>query len=510
MKKLSREEYLDKMQGCWLGKCIGGTLGAPFEAHRNIRELDYYTVDLSSGMLPNDDLDLQLVWLNAAERYKTEITAEILADYWLLSIVPNWAEYGVGKGNLRAGIPAPVSGKYNNRFKDSNGAWIRSEIWACLAPGHPEIAVKYAYEDACVDHADEGVYSEIFTAALESAAFAESDKFKLIDIALSFIPDECATALAVKKIVELYKSGLDWNSARIEIMKAYPSSFGGQLGDSEEGIPNGSWGFDAPSNVAITLIGWLWAEDDFGKAICITSMCGEDTDCTAGTIAAVLGIIMGASRIPEKWSDPIGDKIVTKCVSTFARGVKIPKTIGDLCGRVANLMPSFMLNSVNVMGDGSDFITMNDGDDLYSKPAKVMDGANGWDLRYFKNELPSGYTFRARSMFYDCRIEAPNGIDIANGERLQLDLRIDNVAGFYSMPLHLEANWITPEGVRIEGGNKHAIFVNQVHCSNGRAEKSFTVAADDIRDPYVKLTLELRVMSYATRIYIPVTLVKKS
>ena len=167
MKKLTREEYLDKMKGCWLGKCIGGTLGAPFEAHRNVQNLDYYTADLSKGMLPNDDLDLQLVWLNAAERFKTEITAEILSDYWLLGIIPNWAEYGVGKGNLRAGLLPPVSGKYNNRFKDSNGAWIRSEIWACLAPGHPEIAVKYAYEDACVDHADEGVYSEIFTRLFE-------------------------------------------------------------------------------------------------------------------------------------------------------------------------------------------------------------------------------------------------------------------------------------------------------------------------------------------------------
>ena len=509
MKKLTREEYLDKMKGCWLGKCIGGTLGAPFEAHRNVQNLDYYTADLSKGMLPNDDLDLQLVWLNAAERFKTEITAEILSDYWLLGIIPNWAEYGVGKGNLRAGLLPPVSGKYNNRFKDSNGAWIRSEIWACLAPGHPEIAVKYAYEDACVDHADEGVYSEIFTAALESAAFAESDKFKLIDIALSFIPDECVTAKAVKRIVELYKSGLEWNDARIKIMNEYPSSFGGQLGYSEEGVVNGNWGFDAPNNVAITLIGWLWAEDDFGKAICITTMCGEDADCTAGTLAAILGIIMGAENIPEKWSAPIGDEIATICVSRFARGIKIPKTIDELCKRVSNLMPSFMYGFVDILGDNSDFITMNDGDALFSVPAKAMNGSNGWDYRYFKNELPTGYTFRAKSMFYDCRVEAPKGIELVSGEPLPLDLRIDNIAGFYSMPLYLEARFITPEGVSIVGGANHSIFVNQLHCSNGRTERTFEVIAENITDPMVNIVLELKVVSYATKIYVPITLVKK-
>ena len=509
MKNLTREEYLDKMKGCWLGKCIGGTLGAPFEGHRNVPKLDFYTADLSKGMLPNDDLDLQLVWLNAAERFKTELTAEIFSEYWILGIIPNWAEYGVSKGNLRLGLLPPVSGKYNNRFKDSNGAWIRSEIWACLAPGHPEIAVKYAYEDASVDHADEGVYAEIFTAALESAAFVESDKFKLIDIALSYIPDGSVTAAAVKKIVELYRSGIDWNSARIEIMNTYPSSFGCQLGDIEEGVANGKWGFDAPNNVAITLIGWLWAEDDFGKAICITTMCGEDADCTAGTLAAILGIIMGAKNIPEKWAAPIGEEIATICVSRFAKGIRIPKTIDELCTRVSNLMPSFMYGFVDILGNSSNFITMNDGADLFSKPAKIMDGGNGWDMRYFKNEIPMGYTFRGKCMFYDCRVEATRGIELSVGEPLPLELQIDNVAGFTSMPLYLEARFITPEGVSVVGGNKHAIFVNQVHCGNGRAKQTFEVVAENITDPVIDIVLELKVTSYATKIYIPITLIKK-
>ena len=93
--KLSKSVYLEKMRGCWLGKNIGGSLGAPFEPTRGVFDVDYYTVDLSSGMIPNDDLDLQLVWLAAAERYKTEVRAEILADYWMLGVLPNWAEYGV-------------------------------------------------------------------------------------------------------------------------------------------------------------------------------------------------------------------------------------------------------------------------------------------------------------------------------------------------------------------------------------------------------------------------------
>ena len=74
--------YLDKVRACWLGKNIGGTLGAPFESYRVALDLEYYTHDLSKGVLPNDDLDLQLVWLNAAERHGTKVDAEILSNYW--------------------------------------------------------------------------------------------------------------------------------------------------------------------------------------------------------------------------------------------------------------------------------------------------------------------------------------------------------------------------------------------------------------------------------------------
>ena len=110
-----------------------------------------------------------------------------------------WNEYGVGKINMRLGIMPPLSGEYNNaKWKTSNGAWIRSEIWACLAPGNPLLAAQFAWNDACVDHGcTEGTFAEIFTATLESAAFIEKDRNKLIQFALSMIPADCRLAKAV-------------------------------------------------------------------------------------------------------------------------------------------------------------------------------------------------------------------------------------------------------------------------------------------------------------------------
>ena len=79
--------YTDKVKACFLGKNIGGTLGAPFEGVRGFVPVEYYTHDLSKGVLPNDDLDLQLVWLGAAQLYGRALTADILAEYWMNFVV---------------------------------------------------------------------------------------------------------------------------------------------------------------------------------------------------------------------------------------------------------------------------------------------------------------------------------------------------------------------------------------------------------------------------------------
>ena len=111
------KEYKDKVRACWLGKNIGGSLGAPFECKRGTFDVEYYTHDLSEGALPNDDLDLQLVWLNAAEKYGKNLDSEILGEYWLSYVVASVSEYGMGKNNMAMGIRPPLSGLDNITYK---------------------------------------------------------------------------------------------------------------------------------------------------------------------------------------------------------------------------------------------------------------------------------------------------------------------------------------------------------------------------------------------------------
>ena len=63
-------DFTSKVRGCWLGKNIGGTLGAPFEGQQEFQDVSFYTQEnLNGNPEPNDDLDLQLIWLTLAEYY---------------------------------------------------------------------------------------------------------------------------------------------------------------------------------------------------------------------------------------------------------------------------------------------------------------------------------------------------------------------------------------------------------------------------------------------------------
>jgi len=340
--KLNRQEYHDKVLACWLGKNVGGTVGAPYEWKRQLNDISFYThtdATIPNGKpAPNDDLDIQLLWLVALENLGLDINAHRLAEYWVTCLTPHWCEYGNAKINMRQGLMPPISGTLNNDYKHSCGSYIRSEIWACIAPGAPEIAARYAYEDAILDHGDgEGTYAEVFVAAMESAAFVCGSLDEAVKIGLTFIPKDCGVAQAVHTTLECFRKKMDWKAARLEILKKHRGSIMPWTKCSPEdaklGLDSGVRGYDVPSNIALTLVGLLWGGADFGAVMCICVNCGEDTDCTAATAGALWGILHGIDALPEKWLAPIGRSIVTITLNLCESGY-IPQTVDELTDRV--------------------------------------------------------------------------------------------------------------------------------------------------------------------------------
>ena len=287
------ENHRGKTMGCWLGKAVGGTLGMPYEGMDGPFDLDFYD-PVPTGMVPNDDLDLQVVWACLLDRQDNpQVSRTLFSKAWENHIGFPWDEYGACIRNLREGIEPPLSGSYDNWFINGMGAAIRSEIWACLAPGNPALAAAYAYEDACLDHAEQGLWAEVWLAAMQSAAFVETDIRKIIQIGFEHIPADAEIRSAIEDTFQWWEVSKDWKKVRFQILEKY----------GHENFTN------VTENMAFILLALLEGNGDFSRSICTATNCGKDTDCTAATVGALLGIL-DPEGIDEKWLAPIGRDLI--------------------------------------------------------------------------------------------------------------------------------------------------------------------------------------------------------
>lgn len=429
--KLNKEQLMDKIWGCWVGKNIGGTLGTPYEGKREIHDITGFA-SRKGEPLPNDDLDLQLVWLEAMRTVGPKsLDANILADYWMSYISPHWNEYGIGKSNLEVGLLPPVSGEVNNVWKHSNGAWIRSEVWACLAPGIPNLAVKYAMYDACIDHGlAEGTYAEMFTASLESMAFFESDIRTLIEKALEFIPSDCRIAKSVKLVLDCYDKKVPWLETRNMLVK------------QSEDI---GW-FQAPANVGYVVLGLMYGEGDFKQSLIHCVNCGDDTDCTAATCGAIYGIIKGEKGLPDDWKEYIGDRIMTYCVNG-SYIPEMPKTCTEFSERIIATLP------IVLEAHGVDF-EYTDGANEYNK-AEADEILTGYATRFFDR---SPYSFEINSPSHtDAVVEYEKDPFVKPGDEFPVKVTFTN---HRNDPFFYELDVLLPDGWSAEYGRN--CFIRQI------------------------------------------------
>lgn len=311
--------YADKVYGCWLGKCICGSIGAPLEGCKQL--FDYkFKPEFWRLSLPNDDLELQILWLNVIEKIGLDFDSDDLADAFFENVTYNPGEYAAFKRNYRRGIHPPTSGSYNNfYYHEGMGCCIRAEIWGCLAAGDPQLASKICRLDGQLDHTDESIYSECFIAALEAAAFRENDLEKSLACARKEIPESSKLADLIDDVSCWCKTMDDWREIRKMILRHY-------------GHPDCTNMFQ---NIGITLMALKMSGGDLEKATTIALNSGYDTDCTCGIAGAVLGIIAGAEKLQRDFG--ISD---TGFVTTFDvhrssdRIEKLSNDIARLAGEV--------------------------------------------------------------------------------------------------------------------------------------------------------------------------------
>lgn len=494
---INEQIYKDKVLACWIGKNIGGTVGFPMEFCRQINIIDGYGKAFDHPM-PNDDLDLQLLWLIAMEEKGFPDVSERLAEYWQRYVTPHWAEYGIAKVNMKSGILPPLSGTvHNDMFKNSNGAWIRSEIWACLTPGKPDYSASSAILDAIIDHGDgEGSWAEIFCAALQSCAFIESDLYKIIAVALSYIPEDCGIAQAVTSAIHCYQTGMSLAEARNYLLTHHRGKAAGGKQISEEdlkaGFADGKCGYDAPLNVAIVIAGMLYGEGNFDKMIRSTIYFGEDTDCTVGTAASTYGLLYGTEIIEEKWKKPIGNRIVTACLNLGEMGVYgdiLPQTVEEFTDRLYHLHLQYGFQKPIYVADKAGFDTENiDIESLRATPATI---------KYLKRSMTHvAFHFD----FYNIYINYGGDCSLPQKQPKKITVTIQSS---YKTPDIINLRWLVPDEVTVTPTQDGQVFLMLGGFEHSEQTLEFTFTAEQVNS-INRFALELTIDGRTTCMYVPI------
>ncbi len=277
--RLDRWGLLDRLSAAWLGRAAGQHLGTPPRgwSHRQI------------------PLDYTLLGLAVLEADGFGFDTGRVAARWLerLPILQTHTAERAAYRNLVLGLEPPATAAWRNPYREWVGAQIRADVWGYVSPGNPGRAAALAYRDASLSHTGNGIYGELWAAALLASSFVTSDVRSALQAALGQVPTRSRFAEALRGVLGVHAEGLGWAAARDRMRER--------------------WGryhwMHAIGNAAVVAAALLWGEGDFGRTIGLAVQGGWDTDCNGATVGSVFGAMHGTALLPAPTVQQVGDRI---------------------------------------------------------------------------------------------------------------------------------------------------------------------------------------------------------
>jgi len=339
---LTESELLDRLHGAWTGRACGCALGKPVELlgmsghagksgrgaikaylqNRGHWPLDYYFSGRKTGdnigilfekswreniayMEPDDDINYTLIGLKVLEEKGPDFKWHNVARMWNMSL-PYYAictaeTQAIMNFNIRtprmgseAIFPSPeFTRRNNNPYREWIGAQIRADGWAYASAGQPELAAELAWRDAHWTHTANGIYGEMFMAAMIAAAFVEPEPRRLIEIGLSEIPANCKLSEAVGLALEWIPECPDFERFMERLEERY-----GHLSPVH-----------TVNNALIVVMSLFYGDMDPDRSMCMAVMSGLDTDCNGATVGSITGAVRGLRNFGGRLAGPLNDTI---------------------------------------------------------------------------------------------------------------------------------------------------------------------------------------------------------
>ena len=219
---------------------------------------------------------------------------------WLsdLPVIVTCTAERIAYRNALCGLTPPQTAEYKNPYREWIGAQIRGDLFGYINPADLKTAAHMAWRDARISHIKNGIYGEMFISAMLAAAAVCSDREEVVRAGLSQIPYKSRLAEQVRLVIDWYHEGISVDDATARVHELY-----------NEYIEH-DW-CHTISNAMLVVIGILFGGGDLAKSICPIVQAGFDTDCNGATIGSIIGMMLGADGIPEKWTAPFCDTLRT-------------------------------------------------------------------------------------------------------------------------------------------------------------------------------------------------------
>ncbi|MGC8738240.1 MAG: ADP-ribosylglycohydrolase family protein [Candidatus Hydrogenedens sp.] len=302
LKEFSREKYIDKCKGAWLGQMIGVTYGDKYEFRSNgipiLEPLDEWTSEALERAFAQDDLYVEMTFLEGIEKYGVNISFEQAGKTFADSKYPLWHANKAGRENVRKGIMPPLSGhpRFNSHADDIDFQ-IESDLFGIITPGLFKEMQQLGEVFGSIMNYGDGLYAGYFIAGMYSAAFFIDDNVEeVVRMGLSCIPPESTYRKCIEDVITSYHQHPDdW----LETWKFIEHKWQDDI-DCE---PGNLVNIDAKINGAYVAIGLLYGKGDLKKTLEITTRCGQDADCNPSSSAGILCCMKGFSALEPLWKE---------------------------------------------------------------------------------------------------------------------------------------------------------------------------------------------------------------
>ena len=307
VRRITVDDYIDKMKAGWIGQMAGVGWGGPTEFRYKGQIIPEDKMPVWKPELINqfkqDDIYVEMTFLRTLELYGMDVSIRQAGIDFANSGYPLWHANNAGRTLLRRGIAPPDSGHPEfNEHADDIDYQIEADYAGLIAPGMPNVAIQLGETFGRLMNYGDGLYGGQFVGGMYAEAFFEEDMEKIVRAGLKCIPQGSQYAECIRDVLAWYKQHPDsWQKTWQLIEAKYQDN-----PDYRKFSCNkGDFNIDAKINGAYIVMGLLYGKGDPDQTIIISTRCGQDSDCNPSNAGGVLFTTIGFKNLPEKFTSAL-------------------------------------------------------------------------------------------------------------------------------------------------------------------------------------------------------------